>query len=124
MEFEYKDKIYDTAVSEGEHSTNRLQLTEDEDLKRALVNAYWNELTVKDFELDFLFQQAINNARFVDILNLTNSAFSKPGVYPDWIVKEIDNHEKENFVANVKDAIEETTTREELVEYLLGMYGD
>lgn len=43
MIFEYKGKTYDTARSTGETSTNRLQVTDDDELKLTVVHSYFQD---------------------------------------------------------------------------------
>lgn len=71
MIFEYKGKTYDTARSTGETSTNRLQVTDDDELKLIVVHSYFQDSVadlLKHNELDILFSLALISARYNDLI--------------------------------------------------------
>lgn len=98
MIFKYKGKTYDTARSTGETSTNRLQVTDDNELKLALVHAYFQDDAtelLKHNELDVLFNLALISARYSDLIEgLGIDMKSVAGLYPEWILNSVSRQEQ------------------------------
>lgn len=90
MIFEYSGKLYDTARSTGETSTNRLQVTNDNELKMTLINAYFEDNAtelVKHNELDVLFNLALISSRYSDLIEGLGTDYAPvAGLYPEWIL--------------------------------------
>lgn len=98
MIFKYKGKTYDTARSTGETSTNRLQVTDDNELKLAVVHAYFQDDAtelLKHNELDVLFNLALISARYSDLIEgLGVDIKSIAGLYPEWILNSVSRQEQ------------------------------
>ena len=98
MIFKYKDKIYDTARSSGDTSTNRLQVTEDDELKLAVVKGYFADETdylLKNNTLEMLFDLALISARYSDLIEgLGIELTPVAGLYPEWILTDVARQEQ------------------------------
>ena len=98
MIFEYNGKTYNTARSTGENSTNRLQVTDDNELKLAVINAYFKYDSIellKHNDLDVLFNLSLISARYSDLIEgLGVDMKPSPGLYPEWILNEVSRHEQ------------------------------
>lgn len=98
MIFKYKGKTYDTAHSSGETSTNRLQVTDDNELKLALVHAYFQDDATELLnhnELDVLFDLALISARYSDLIEgLGIDMKPVAGLYPEWILNSVSRQEQ------------------------------
>ena len=98
MIFEYNGKTYNTARSTGENSTNRLQVTDDDELKLAVINAYFQDDSIElltNNDVDVLFNLALISARYSDLIEgLGVDMKPSPGLYPEWILNEVSRQEK------------------------------
>ena len=87
MLINYEGKEYDT------DKPNRLQLTDDNDLKQAVINQYFDEDVMMSTQQDLIFQLALISARYETIISaVTDGQLSYAGTYPDWVLKAF--HEK------------------------------
>lgn len=112
MFFTYKGKQYDTARSGGELSTNQLQITEDNDLKLAVIDKYYNhdqkfiDNLLAHNQLDIIFDYVLTSARYIDIAEEL-SGMTKAGVYPDWIFSAVNERRDDELKRYITDIIQE-----------------
>lgn len=128
MEFKYNGKIYDTAVSHGEHSTNQLQLTEDKGLQKALINAWFEddkyvaELLAKN-ELGVIFQYVLIMAKNQDIIaGVTHERVTEVGTYPDWVMESAQEASDDDMKMDITDIVRNSATEHEALETIKERY--
>lgn len=102
MIFEYKGKTYDTARSTGETSTNRLQVTDDDELKLTVVHSYFQDSEtdlLKHNELDILFSLALISARYNDLIEGLGTDYEPiAGLYPEWILNALSLRQRQGSI--------------------------
>ncbi|MCP8858915.1 hypothetical protein LBW12_02600 [Latilactobacillus curvatus] len=91
MEFDYNGTHYDT------YKNNGLQNTTDNELKLKVVQEwFWFDDPIRilnESSLDIAFELALMSAKYEDIIyELTGGTLSKAGTYPEWVVKEAEQH--------------------------------
>ena len=102
MKFNYKGKEWDT------DENNRLQVTEDDGLKEALIQAYSNNssdsIIFNDYQgksqdyinRDLLFQICLLSARYTTIIEeVTGGKYTYAGTYPEWVINAANEYQEE-----------------------------
>lgn len=116
MKFSYKGTEWNTDES------NRLQVTNDAGLKRAVVKAYAPE-GFKETREDLEFELALISARYESIIRtITAGDFSYAGAYPDWVLDSASDHIMQTNRFIVKNCIANSGTREALITRLLDTF--
>lgn len=128
MIFEYKGQKYNTAKSSGEQSTNLLQVTEDKELQRAVIDAWYDDKAYVDEllahnELQIIFNYALTMARYQDIMTgVTGERLTKAGTYPDWVVDSADEYHDDMVRDSIDELIEDAENDEEALANIKKAY--
>ena len=128
MIFEYKGQKYNTAKSSGEQSTNLLQVTEDKELQRAVIDAWYDDKTyVEELlvhnELQIIFNYVLTMARYQDIMvGVTGERLTKAGTYPDWVVDSADEYHDDMVRDSIDELIEDAENDEEALANIKKAY--
>lgn len=113
MKFNYKGIEWDT------DKNNRLQVTKDEGLKQATIDAYFPDGLDNVSKKELAFQQALLCARYESIISeITGGTYSMAGTYPEWVLKEAEDYSKEMNATFINDYISHSDTLPQLVSYL------